>query len=214
MAAPLTAPRPSRSYLAGHHVLLAHAEAVEAFRHDATLRARGAQIGITNNCDFTEPASSAPKDVAAATRANEWWLAWFADPVFLGHYPASMVVKLGERLPRFTPAESAKLRGSADFFGLNHYGSRFARDPGPRPANYGVPGGNASSYWADFEADIFHTAEMPLGASVWLFSVPWGLRKLLKWIDERYQHPPIYVTENGWCACTPEPKPGVRPGRS
>ena len=29
--------------------------------------------------------------------------------------------------------------------------------------------------------------------------VPWGSAKLLKWIDERYDHPPIYVTENG-CA--------------
>ena len=33
---------------------------------------------------------------------------------------------------------------------------------------------------------------------VWLFSVPWGLRKLLNWIDRRYGKPPIYVTENGW----------------
>jgi beta-glucosidase/6-phospho-beta-glucosidase/beta-galactosidase len=99
----------------------------QAFRADATLTANGAQIGITNNCDFTEPGSSDPADVAAATRANEWWLAWFTDPIWLGHYPASMVSKLGSRLPTFTAAEAAKLKGSADFFGLNHYGSRFAR---------------------------------------------------------------------------------------
>ena len=185
-------------YIAGHNVLLAHAEAVEAFRSDRTLTARGAKIGITNNCDFTEPASPAAADIAAATRANEWWLAWFADPIWLGTYPASMVRTLGARLPSFTPAEAAKLRGSADFFGLNHYGSRFARDPGPLPADYGLPGGTESSYWADFNADIFHTEEMEVGASTWLFSVPWGLRKLLVWIDQRYAHPPIYVTENGW----------------
>jgi beta-glucosidase len=29
--------------------------------------------------------------------------------------------------------------------------------------------------------------------------VPWGCRKLLEWIDARYSHPPIYITENG-CA--------------
>ena len=29
--------------------------------------------------------------------------------------------------------------------------------------------------------------------------VPWGCKKLLKWIDERYDQPNIYITENG-CA--------------
>jgi len=27
--------------------------------------------------------------------------------------------------------------------------------------------------------------------------VPWGCKKLLKWIDERYDQPNIYITENG-----------------
>ena len=30
--------------------------------------------------------------------------------------------------------------------------------------------------------------------------VPEGCRDLLKWIDQRYDHPIIYITENG-CAC-------------
>ena len=33
--------------------------------------------------------------------------------------------------------------------------------------------------------------------SEWLRVVPWGLRKLLVWIDQRYNHPDIYVLENG-----------------
>ena len=238
-------------YITGHNVLLAHAEAVEAFRADPTLTAAGAKIGITNNwcaprgrgplfrpnsnphallwsagrpaaaptlvskamspppppivipsspprSDFTEPGSSSAEDIAAAERVNEWWLAWFTDPIWLGHYPASMVQKLGDRLPSFSASEAAKLKGSADFFGLNHYGSRFATHA-PSPAGYGVAGsGLEASYWGDFEADTWTTAEMPTAASVWLFSVPWGLRKLLNWVDQRYAHPPIYVTENGW----------------
>jgi beta-glucosidase len=175
-------------YIAGHHVLLAHAEAVEAFRANSKVRANGGQIGITNNCDWNEPASSSAADIAAAERANEWWLAWFADPIWLGNYPASMVARLGSRLPTFTATEAAKLRGSADFFGLNHYGSQFARENR----------NNLSNYWSDAESASFHTADMPRAASVWLYGVPWGLRKLLNWVDRRYHHVPIYVTENGW----------------
>lgn len=184
-------------YLAGHNVLLAHSAAVAVFRQDSVLKARGALIGITNNCDWNEPATNSVEDIAAAERANEWWLAWFSDPIWLGDYPASMRAKLGERLPTFTPAESESLKGSADFFGLNHYGSMFTQGS-PAPADYGLPGGTEPSYWADYEAHSFHTDDMPKAASVWLFGVPWGLRKLLNWVAKRYNSPAIYVTENGW----------------
>jgi beta-glucosidase len=46
---------------------------------------------------------------------------WFADPIYLGHYPASMKEMLGDRLPDFTPAELELLKGSSEFFGANTY---------------------------------------------------------------------------------------------
>ena len=38
--------------------------------------------------------------------------------------------------------------------------------------------------------------------------VPWGLRKLLEWIDDRYNKPPIIVTENG-CSYNVSEKDGL-----
>ena len=37
----------------------------------------------------------------------------------------------------------------------------------------------------------------PVAGSDWLYSVPWGLEKLLCWVNRTYGAPPIYITENG-----------------
>ncbi len=34
---------------------------------------------------------------------------------------------------------------------------------------------------------------------IWLYVVPWGMEKLLVWIKNRYNNPPIIITEN-WIA--------------
>lgn len=31
-----------------------------------------------------------------------------------------------------------------------------------------------------------------------LQTVPWGFRKLLCWIKEQYDNPPVFITENGY----------------
>lgn len=41
---------------------------------------------------------------------------WMADPVYFGDYPASMRKSMGDKLPTFTPEESALLKGSMDYF--------------------------------------------------------------------------------------------------
>lgn len=33
--------------------------------------------------------------------------------------------------------------------------------------------------------------------STWLYEVPWGMRKLLVWIRDRYENPEVIITENG-----------------
>jgi beta-glucosidase/6-phospho-beta-glucosidase/beta-galactosidase len=44
------------------------------------------------------------------------------DPVYFGKYPPAMIDRVGDRLPTFTPDESALLiRTAPKWFGLNHY---------------------------------------------------------------------------------------------
>lgn len=40
------------------------------------------------------------------------------------------------------------------------------------------------------------------GAS-WLFGVPWGIRKVLNYIKDHYNNPPVIVTENGVAEINP-----------
>jgi beta-glucosidase len=33
--------------------------------------------------------------------------------------------------------------------------------------------------------------------SIWLYIVPSGMRKMMNYVKERYNSPPVYITENG-----------------
>lgn len=52
-------------------------------------------------------------DIKAAQDKMDAHLGWFADPIYKGHYPQSMVDRLGDRLPRFTSEEKKLLEGSS-----------------------------------------------------------------------------------------------------
>lgn len=171
-------------YMVAHNLLLAHAKAVHRYRCGDY----GGMIGITNNCDWREPKSHSPADVDAATRSVEFMLAWFADPIYFGQYPESMRKYVGDRLPKFSEEESKLLKGSTDFFGLNHYGTHYAA--------HKVDHGVAGDVGADEHVEISSDAEWERTGFGWNM-VPWGFGKLLQWIARRYHNPSIYVTENG-----------------
>jgi len=160
-------------------------------------------------------------DWVAAQRRLEFWIGHYADPVYLtGDYPASMREQLGDRLPEFTPQESALLKGSSDFYGMNTYTSDYIQDKTTPPdeedylgniiATKVGPDGNqmgphAESFWLqdgmsplclDFRAMLLCYAALVKGANR-SDTVPWGFRKILNWAWNRYCLP-IYVTENGF----------------
>lgn len=180
-------------YLAAHNLLLAHAQAVNVYRTKFQKQQKGF-IGITNNCDWREPLTDSVADREAAQRALEFFLAWFADPVYKGDYPAVMKERLGNRLPTFTQEQKLLLKGSSDFFGLNHYTTMYASDATNNKELESVYGNGGLS--EDQDVNLSVDGAWKLTAMQWAI-VPWGCKKLLQWIEERYDNPNIFITENG-----------------
>jgi beta-glucosidase/6-phospho-beta-glucosidase/beta-galactosidase len=78
--------------------------------------------------------------------------------------------------------------GSWDFLGLNHYTTAYVN-----ATSGGAPGWNGDQNnvkWSD--------PSWEHSASSWLKVVPWGFREVLKWINNTYGNPILYVTENGF----------------
>ena len=66
---------------------------------------------------------------AAASRHLDFILGLYADPIYLGDYPQSVKDRVPS-LPALTDQEKASLKGSADYFALNHYTSYYVKgDP-------------------------------------------------------------------------------------
>jgi len=189
-------------YQASHNLLIAHAKAVQVYRTE--FGDQNGQIGITNNCDWREPLTDKQEDRNAAQRALEFFLGWYADPVYKGDYPQIMKDMLGSKLPAFSEEEKIMLKGSSDFFGLNHYTTMYASND--KGASQGDIKGNGGIN-DDQKVALTRDDNWELTAMEWAV-VPWGCRKLLEWIAERYDNPPIYITENGF-ACDDEFKDGV-----
>ncbi len=184
----------SEPYLAAHNLLRAHGRAVDVYRTRYQSQ-QGGVIGITNNCDWREPLTDSLADRAAATTALEFFLGWFADPIYRGDYPEVMRSNVADRLPKFSANDRYLIQGSSDFFGLNHYSTLYASYPDPNrevvPEVYGN-GGILEDQNVVLTADE-SWERTTMGWSI----VPWGCEKLLGWIDERYGQPDIYITENG-----------------
>lgn len=186
-------------YWCGHHVLQSHAKAYELYQTKYKQQQNG-QVGICLYSAYFYPASNTNQTVA--DQALHHMLGWFANPIFSssGNYPQIMIDNIKRnsdnegraisRLPEFTEAEVASLKGSSDFLALNYYTSRYVRP---------IETFRTEHNWeSDAGIEQLIDPKWKRGKSSWLYSVPDGLHDLLIFIKDYYNNPIVLITENGW----------------
>ncbi|KAL2519297.1 Beta-glucosidase 40 [Abeliophyllum distichum] len=182
-------------YIVGHNVLLSHAAAVGIYKKKYQ-PTQGGSIGISLDSFWYEPKTNHSDDIEATKRALDFNLGWFIEPLILGDYPNSMKTRVGSRLPRFSQAESSKLKGSFDFIGINHYTTWYAN-----ANNTNLIGVLLNDSLADSGTSTLPFIDgKPIADranSIWLYIVPQGIRSLMNYIREKYGNPLVIITENG-----------------
>ncbi|KAH8082758.1 glycoside hydrolase superfamily [Filobasidium floriforme] len=181
-------------FLVGHNLLLSHASAVKSYREEFKQK-QGGQIGLVVNMLWGEPLDDSAENLTAADEFMAQSSGWFIEPVVFGDYPPSSRKIFEGHLPKFSAEDSALVKGSCDFLGINHY-STFYIKRRTTPAEPGVP-------WTILHPAVElgihdkHGNEIgPVGGVNFVRIVPWGFGKLLDWTWKKYQLP-IYITENG-----------------
>eukprot|EP00058_Branchiostoma_floridae_P012220 XP_002597708.1 hypothetical protein BRAFLDRAFT_77388 [Branchiostoma floridae] len=192
------------TYACAHNFIRAHGRAWHTY--DKEFRAKqGGKLGITLSCTWAEPKNpDSEEDAAAVERFLQFHMGWFAHPIFLnGDYPDVMKEYVAKRsaeeglaksrLPEFTAEEKAMLKGTADFLGLNYYTARLT-------SALSAEGLSKPDLLDEEDGDV-HVGTHPDWPAPGIFFinvVPWGFRKVLNYMQNRYQVPLIYVTENGY----------------
>ena len=158
-----------------HHINLSHGKAIAALRADN----KDLILGIVNNLGPAVPASGSEADKKAAEYADAIWNRAFADPQFLGRYPALL-----EGGPCALYADPMTLPRSISRSIIS--GSTIIRPTTPSTTRT--------------QCSVTRTQPPPQGAPVtgmgWEIS-PQAFHDQLMDIHQRYGPIPIYVTENG-----------------
>ncbi|HOW74739.1 MAG TPA: GH1 family beta-glucosidase [Candidatus Competibacteraceae bacterium] len=161
---------------ASHHLLRAHAAAVQAYRAIGRH-----QIGLVVNLEPKYPATASAEDFAATLRADAYWNRQYLDPVFLGAYPPELAEIFGAAWPTFPAADLDFIRQPLDFLGVNYYSRQVVRhDPQDWPLQAARIRQPRHTY-TSLDWEVY----------------PQGLTDILEWVAQRYGPLPLYITENG-----------------
>ncbi|KAF8401469.1 hypothetical protein HHK36_012408 [Tetracentron sinense] len=178
----------SEPYIVAHNILLAHASAARLYKKKYQAKQHGF-IGLNLFIYWFIPLTNAKEDVLATQRAYDFYVGWFFDPLVFGDYPDTMKKNVGSRIPSFTPHQSEQVKGSFDFFGVNHYGTSYIKD---NPNSLKI---DQRDFNEDMAAKlVFKRNDLPVGEFPIIAS---GMQEVLEYVKQVYGNPPIYIHENG-----------------
>ncbi|MAS04514.1 MAG: beta-glucosidase [Ahrensia sp.] len=159
-----------------HHVLLAHARAVEAMR-----AAGHGNLGIVLNFEHANPASDAAADVAAAARYDGFYNRWFIEAITRKAYPEIILDGFAGHMPNGFEKDMEAIGAPLDWIGVNYYTrSNVAADP--------------EAAWPSLKTVPGPLPKTDMGWEIY----PDGLHGFLTRLHRDYtSDTPIIVTENG-----------------
>ena len=165
--------------IAGHHILLSHGAAVEAFREFSF---RDRKIGIALNLTPFYSVSDSKEDIEAAFRGDGLSNRWFLDPIFKASYPGDMKKVFNNAAGEFDfikDGDLQKISIKNDFLGVNYYSRALVKFSQDSKLNYQSVKGNLK--------------KTAMGWEIY----PEGLYDIIVKLRKEYTQLPIYITENG-----------------
>ncbi|MDR0785915.1 MAG: beta-glucosidase [Treponema sp.] len=170
---------PAQYMRAVHHVLLAHAKAVQAYRKTGLK----AHIGIALNIDTPRPATKNPEDVSAAQLARAYGAELYVFPLVGKGYPNPNVLTEDKWKPPIESGDMEAIAEKIDFIGLNYYFENAVFADKNNPLGY-----SNAPFWQE---------RTDMGWPI----VPEGLYRQIKWVNDAAGGKiPLYITENGAAA--------------
>jgi len=183
-----------------HVTNLAHGLGVQAARAERA----DLPMGIVLNAQSIFAASDSEADQAAAERTFQFHNGVFFDPIFKGAYPDQFMAALGDKL-KVQDGDLEAIHQPLDWWGFNYYFP--ATVEASEDGTEGMIGvGAMGSFDAvQDEASAFlsqkavPSSDSNVRTDIGWEVIPKGISHLLHQVYDRYDLPPVYITENGAC---------------
>jgi len=157
-----------------HHLLLAHGLAMQVLQKNSPNSMNGIVLNFTPCYALTQSAA----DIQAAKQADDYFNQWYIKPIFDAVYPDLLTALAPEDRPEIHDGDLELISQPIDFLGVNFY--------------------TRAVYQADAEqgfvqVDLPGVPKTDIGWEIH----PQAFTDLLVSLNQTYDLPPIFITENG-----------------